>query len=49
MELEKFEATPFLKKILRQNPNLKNVLIGLFEIMEESGNWKFDKEPKAEL
>jgi hypothetical protein len=48
-ELEKFDASSFQKKILRQNLSLKNVLIGRSEIKEENGNWKFDDELKGKL
>ena len=39
-ELEEFEATSFQKKILRENPNLLNVLIGRSDINEENGKWQ---------
>jgi hypothetical protein len=37
---EEFEATSFQKKILRENPDLLNVLIGRSEIKEENGKWQ---------
>ena len=39
-KLEEFEATFFQKKILRENPDLLNVLIGRSEIKEENGKWQ---------
>ena len=45
----KFKATTFQKKILSENPSLKNISIGRSEIKEESGEWKLDNELKAKL
>jgi hypothetical protein len=44
-----FEATSFQKKILRENSNLSDVLIGRFEIKEENGEWKLKNELKDKL
>ena len=44
-----FEATSFQKKILRENSNLSDVLIGRFEIKEENGEWKLKNELKNKL
>ena len=49
IELAKFKATSFQKKILRENQSLKNVLIGRSEIKEENGNWIFDDDLKGKL
>ena len=38
---EVFDATSFQKKILRENPDLLNVLIGRSEMKEENGKWQF--------
>ncbi|CBY37225.1 unnamed protein product [Oikopleura dioica] len=43
-QLEEFEATSFQKRILRQNPKLKDVLIGRREIRPELGEWKLTNE-----
>ena len=43
-QLEEFEATFFQKRILRQNPKLKDVLIGRREIRPELGEWKLTNE-----
>jgi hypothetical protein len=40
-QLEEFEATFFQKKVLRENPDLMNILIGRSEINEENGKWLF--------
>jgi hypothetical protein len=39
-QLVDFEATSFQKKILRENPELRNVFIGRSEIKEENGKWQ---------
>ena len=43
-EQEKFKITSFQKKILRRNPNFKNVFLGRSEIKEETGFWKLNDE-----
>ncbi|CBY11139.1 unnamed protein product [Oikopleura dioica] len=45
-QLEEFEATSLQKRILRQNPKLKDVLIGRREIRPELGEWKLTNELK---
>ena len=40
-QLEEFKTTSFQKKILRENPDLLNILISRSEIKEEAGEWKF--------
>ncbi|CBY43496.1 unnamed protein product, partial [Oikopleura dioica] len=47
--LEKFKATSFQKKILRQNPTLKNVFLDRSEIKEENGKWNLKNELKNKL
>ena len=44
-----FETTSFQKKILRENPNLKNVFIGRSEIKEENGEWNLKNELSDKL
>ena len=48
-EIEKFKLTSFQKKILRQNPSLKNVFLGRSEIKEETGFWKLNDELKNKI
>ncbi|CBY15530.1 unnamed protein product [Oikopleura dioica] len=48
-ELEKFKITSFQKKILRRNPNFKNVFFGRSEIKEETGFWKLNNELKNKI
>jgi hypothetical protein len=43
-QLEEFRATSFQKKILRENPELLNVLIRRSEIKEENGKWQISNE-----
>ena len=48
-ELEKFKLTSFQKRILRKNPNLKNVFLGRFEINEENGEWNLNDELERKI
>ncbi|CBY39015.1 unnamed protein product, partial [Oikopleura dioica] len=49
IQLKKFKATSFQKRILRQNPTLKNDFIGRSEIKEENGIWNLKNELKEKL
>ncbi|CBY12417.1 unnamed protein product [Oikopleura dioica] len=49
IELERFKTTPFQRKILRRNPTLENVILGRFEIKEETGEWKLNDELKNKM
>ena len=48
-QIEAFKATSFQKRILRQNPILKNVFLGRSENKEENGIWNLKNELKKKL
>jgi hypothetical protein len=48
-QLERFEATSFQKKILRENPELLNVFISRSEINEENGKWQLSDLLKEKI
>ena len=48
-KLENFKLTSFQKRILRKNPDLKNVFLGRFEINEENGEWNLNDELERKI
>ena len=48
-KLDSFSMTSLQKKILRENPDLFNVIIGRSEIKEEYGRWELSCELEEKL